>query len=70
MTDTTNADMTKAGVRESINGKANKAKGSIEDAAGGLTGNAKLQVKGKMDKAKGVIEDEVGKALRSPNTKI
>jgi uncharacterized protein YjbJ (UPF0337 family) len=64
MTDTNKADMTKASVRESVDGLANQAKGKVEDAVGGLTGDLKLQAKGKLDQAKGAIEKAVGKVLR------
>lgn len=68
--DTTKVDATKAGIREAIAGMADKAKGRIKDAAGGITGDPKLQAKGKLDEAKGVIEEHVGKALRSFDKKI
>jgi uncharacterized protein YjbJ (UPF0337 family) len=46
--------------KEHIKGAADKAKGAVKDAAGGLTGDAKLQAKGKMDKAKGAVRTAVG----------
>jgi uncharacterized protein YjbJ (UPF0337 family) len=35
-------------------------KGAVKDAAGKLTGDAKLQAEGKMDKAKGAVHNAVG----------
>jgi uncharacterized protein YjbJ (UPF0337 family) len=45
-----------------ISGAANQAKGAVKDAAGKLTGDAKLQAEGKADKLKGKIENAVGGA--------
>lgn len=45
-----------------IQGAADKAKGAVKDAAGKLTGDAKLQAEGKADKAKGTVENAVGSA--------
>ena len=52
------------GAERSIRGKANKAKGRIKDAAGGLTGDPELQAEGKWDQAKGKLQDALGKAER------
>lgn len=46
--------------KEHVKGAADKAKGSVKDAVGGLTGDAKLQAEGKMDKAKGAVHNAVG----------
>jgi uncharacterized protein YjbJ (UPF0337 family) len=46
--------------KEHLKGAADKAKGSIKDAAGKLTGNKKLQAEGKFDKAKGSAHAAVG----------
>ena len=46
--------------KEHIKGAADKAKGAVKDAVGGLTGDAKLQTEGKMDKAKGAVRSTVG----------
>ena len=46
--------------KEHIKGAADKAKGAVKDAVGGLTGHAKLQTEGKMDKAKGAVRTAVG----------
>jgi uncharacterized protein YjbJ (UPF0337 family) len=48
--------------REHIKGVADKAKGAIEDTAGRLTDDKKLQVEGKLDKAKGAAHSAVGDA--------
>jgi uncharacterized protein YjbJ (UPF0337 family) len=46
--------------REHVKGAADKVKGAIEDTAGKLTGDKKLQVEGKMDKLKGDIHNVAG----------
>jgi len=46
--------------KEHVKGAADKAKGAVKDAIGGLTGDAKLQAEGKMDKAKGAVRAAVG----------
>jgi uncharacterized protein YjbJ (UPF0337 family) len=48
--------------KEHVKGAADKAKGAVKDAVGGLTGDAKLQTEGKMDKAKGAVHSAVGDA--------
>ena len=48
--------------KEHIKGAADKAKGAVKDAVGGLTGDAKLQAEGKLDKAKGAVHNAVGDA--------
>ena len=45
-----------------IKGSANQAKGAMKDAAGKLTGDAKLQAEGKADKLKGKMQNAVGGA--------
>ena len=45
-----------------IDGAADKAKGSMKEAAGKLTGDAKLKAEGKADKAKGAMKSAVGGA--------
>src|ERR1700677_1871801 len=39
--------------RDQVKGAADKAKGAIEDTAGKIIGDAKLQAEGKLEKAKG-----------------
>lgn len=48
--------------KEHVKGAADKVKGSVKDAVGGLTGDAELQAEGKMDKAKGDVRKAVGDA--------
>ena len=59
-----NRDLTSRGIENSAEGKAEKLKGRVKDAAGGLTGDASLQAEGKLDQLKGKIQDSVGKAQR------
>jgi len=46
--------------REHVKGTADKAKGSIKDTAGKVTGDRELQSEGKMDKAKGDLHNAAG----------
>ena len=46
--------------RDRIEGAADKAKGRIKEAAGKLTGDAKLQAEGKADKAAGTVKNAIG----------
>jgi uncharacterized protein YjbJ (UPF0337 family) len=46
--------------REHVKGAADNAKGAVKDAAGKLTGDAKLQAEGKLDKAKGAAHNVAG----------
>jgi uncharacterized protein YjbJ (UPF0337 family) len=46
--------------KDRIEGSANQAKGAIKQAAGKLTGDAKLQAEGAADKAKGQVQNAVG----------
>jgi uncharacterized protein YjbJ (UPF0337 family) len=46
--------------REHVKGAAEKAKGTIKDTAGKLTGDKKLQSEGKFDKAKGSAHNVAG----------
>ena len=43
-----------------IKGAANQAKGSMKEAAGKITGDAKLQAEGKADKLKGKVQNAAG----------
>ncbi|MDX6804539.1 CsbD family protein [Terrihabitans rhizophilus] len=43
-----------------VEGAADKAKGSVKDAAGKLTGDEKLQAEGKADKAEGKAKSTIG----------
>jgi uncharacterized protein YjbJ (UPF0337 family) len=46
--------------KEHLKGTADKAKGSVKDTVGGLTGDKKMQTEGKMDKVKGEARKTVG----------
>jgi uncharacterized protein YjbJ (UPF0337 family) len=43
-------------------GKLDKAKGHVKEAAGDLSGNEKLKREGKVDRAAGNAKDKVGQA--------
>ena len=45
-----------------IKGVGNQIKGAVKEAAGNLTGDAKLQAEGMADKAKGKVQNAVGGA--------
>jgi uncharacterized protein YjbJ (UPF0337 family) len=46
--------------KEHVKGVADKAKGTIKDAAGKAMGDKELQAEGKVDKAKGAAHQAVG----------
>jgi uncharacterized protein YjbJ (UPF0337 family) len=46
--------------KEHVKGAADKVKGSVKDAVGGLTGDTELQTEGKIDKAKGEAHNIAG----------
>jgi uncharacterized protein YjbJ (UPF0337 family) len=46
--------------KDRINGAANQAKGAVKEAAGKVTGDAKLQAEGTADKLKGKAQNAVG----------
>ncbi len=48
--------------REHVKGAAEKAKGTVKDTAGKVTGDQKMQAEGKLDKAKGAAHDAAGDA--------
>ena len=48
--------------KDRIEGSANQAKGAIKQAAGKLTGDAKLKAEGAADKAKGKVQNAIGGA--------
>src|SRR5215469_4886681 len=48
--------------KDRMRGAANKAKGAVKEAAGRVTGDAKLKAEGKIDKAKGKVQSAVGGA--------
>lgn len=45
-----------------VSGAVDQAKGAVKEAAGKLTGDAKLQAEGKADKLKGKVENAIGGA--------
>jgi uncharacterized protein YjbJ (UPF0337 family) len=45
-----------------VSGAGDKAKGAVKEAAGKITGDAKLKAEGKADKAKGSVKNAVGGA--------
>jgi len=46
--------------KDRIKGSANQAKGAIKEAAGKVTGDAKLEAEGKGDKLAGKIQNAIG----------
>jgi uncharacterized protein YjbJ (UPF0337 family) len=46
--------------KDRIEGAANQAKGAIKEAAGKVTGDAKLKAEGAADKAAGKVQNAVG----------
>jgi uncharacterized protein YjbJ (UPF0337 family) len=46
--------------KDRVSGAADQAKGSIKEAAGKVTGDAKLQAEGAVDKTKGKVESAIG----------
>jgi uncharacterized protein YjbJ (UPF0337 family) len=48
--------------KDRIEGMANQAKGSIKQAVGKVTGDAKLQGEGAVEKAKGEVQNDMGRA--------
>jgi uncharacterized protein YjbJ (UPF0337 family) len=51
--------------RNRVIGSAKQAKGALKEAAGKVTGDAKLQADGKADKAEGKVQNAVGGAMDS-----
>lgn len=46
--------------KDRIEGSAAQAKGAVKEAAGKITGDAKLEAEGKTEKAAGKIQNAVG----------
>ncbi len=46
--------------KDRIEGLAREGKGAVKDAAGKLTGDAKLQAEGKAEKAAGKVQNAAG----------
>jgi uncharacterized protein YjbJ (UPF0337 family) len=48
--------------KDQTDGAGKQIKGSLKDAAGGLTGDDQLQADGKLDKSEGKLQETVGDA--------
>jgi uncharacterized protein YjbJ (UPF0337 family) len=48
--------------KDEVKGVGKQVKGALKDAAGGLTGDERLQAEGKLDKAVGKVQQKVGEA--------
>ena len=48
--------------KDRIEGMADQAKGSVKEAAGKISGDAKLEAEGKADKVSGKVQNAVGGA--------
>lgn len=46
--------------KDRIEGAAKKVSGTVKDAVGKVTGDAKLQAEGKAEKAEGTVQNAVG----------
>ena len=46
--------------KDEAKGVAKQVKGALKDAAGGLTGNERLQAEGKADKVVGKVQQKAG----------
>lgn len=46
--------------KDRVEGSAKQAKGAVKDAAGKVTGDAKLQAEGKADKVAGKVQNAAG----------
>jgi len=46
--------------KDRVKGSGNQAKGTIKEALGEITGDAKLQSEGKADKVKGKVQNAIG----------
>ena len=47
--------------KDRIKGAAHKAKGTLKEAAGKVTGDTKTEVEGKVEKAAGKVQQAAGK---------
>lgn len=56
--------------KDEVKGVGKQIKGAIKDAAGGLTGNERLQAEGKLDKAAGKVQQKVGEAKDHARDKL
>jgi uncharacterized protein YjbJ (UPF0337 family) len=48
--------------KDQAEGAGKQVKGALKDAAGGLTGDDRLQAEGKLDKSEGKLQQKVGDA--------
>ncbi|RYY92423.1 MAG: CsbD family protein [Chitinophagaceae bacterium] len=46
--------------KDQVDGVGKQVKGALKDAAGGLTGNERLQAEGKADKVVGKVQQKAG----------
>lgn len=46
--------------KDQVEGVGKQVKGALKDAAGGLTGNERLQAEGKADKVVGKVQQKAG----------
>ncbi len=51
--------------KDRVQGTMNQAKGSVKEAAGKITGDAKTEADGKAEKAAGKVQNTVGSAKDS-----
>lgn len=50
--------------QQEVGGKVKKAKGSVKEAVGILSGDKKMEREGSLERAEGAIEEGLGKARR------
>ena len=62
-------ELRRQGAKHSVEGKADKLKGRVKEAMGGLTGDRSKQVEGKIDQLKGKAKDTLGKLERDVSRK-
>ena len=48
--------------KDRVKGSGNQAKGAVKQAAGKITGDAKLKMEGALDKEKGKVQSAIGGA--------
>jgi uncharacterized protein YjbJ (UPF0337 family) len=56
--------------REHVKGALDNAKGAVKDAAGKVTGDARLQAEGKMNKAKGAAHNAAGDVKEATHSAV
>ena len=55
---------------DEVEGKFDKAKGTVKDKAGELTGNERLEAEGEADHAKGEVKEGWGKFKRGVSNAV